>query len=102
MGDLAQTTRIARAALRAGLKAIVFSGSRLQVEVIAKYLKDAIDRDPLRPSRVLAYRGGYLPSERRTAERAMRAGSVSGRPSRTNRAGRVYSSITSDGANGAL
>ncbi len=71
-----QTTRIARAALRTGLKAIVFSGSRLQVEVIAKYLKDAIDRDPLRPSRVLAYRGGYLPSERRTAERAMRAGSV--------------------------
>ena len=71
-----QTTRIARAALRAGLQAIVFAGSRLQVEVITKYLKDAFDRDPRRPPRVLAYRGGYLPSERRAAERAMREGRV--------------------------
>ncbi len=71
-----QTTRIARAALTAGLKAIVFAGSRLQVEVIAKYLKDTFDKDPRRPPRVLAYRGGYLPSERRAAERAMRAGEV--------------------------
>jgi DEAD/DEAH box helicase domain-containing protein len=71
-----QTTRIARAALRAGLQAIVFAGSRLQVEVITKYLKDKADRDPRRPPRVLAYRGGYLPSERRAAERAMRAGEV--------------------------
>ena len=71
-----QTTRIARAALRAGLKAIVFAGSRLQVEVITKYLKDAFDRDPRRPPQILAYRGGYLPSERRAAERALRAGEI--------------------------
>ncbi|MGB5734669.1 MAG: DEAD/DEAH box helicase, partial [Thiohalocapsa sp.] len=60
-----QTTRIARAATRAGLKNIVFARSRLMVEVITKYLKDVFDRDPRRPPRVLAYRGGYLPSERR-------------------------------------
>ena len=45
-----QTTRIARAALRAGLQAIVFAGSRLQVEVITKYLKDAFDKDPEAPA----------------------------------------------------
>lgn len=71
-----QTTRIARAATRAGLKSIVFARSRLMVEVITKYLKDVFDRDPRKPPRVLAYRGGYLPSERRSSEKAMRAGRV--------------------------
>ncbi len=71
-----QSTRIARAATRAGLKNIVFARSRLMVEVITKYLKDVFDRDPRRPPRVLAYRGGYLPSERRGTERALRAGRV--------------------------
>ncbi|AGA89516.1 helicase family protein with metal-binding cysteine cluster [Thioflavicoccus mobilis 8321] len=71
-----QTTRLARLAAKAGLKTIVFARSRLMVEVITKYLKDVFDRDPRRPPRVLAYRGGYLPSERRVAEKAMRAGRV--------------------------
>jgi len=71
-----QSTRIARAATKAGLKNIVFARTRLMVEVITKYLKDVFDRDPRRPPRVLAYRGGYLPSERRNAERALRAGRV--------------------------
>ena len=71
-----QTTRIARAATKLGLKSILFARSRLLVEVITKYLKDVFDRDPRKPARVLAYRGGYLPSERRDAERRMRAGSV--------------------------
>ena len=71
-----QTTRIARAATRGGLKSIVFARSRLMVEVITKYLKDVFDRDPRKPPRVLAYRGGYLPSERRSSEKAMRAGRV--------------------------
>ncbi|WP_295451103.1 DEAD/DEAH box helicase [uncultured Thiodictyon sp.] len=71
-----QTTRIARMAAVVGLKAIVFARSRLMVEVITKYLKDVFDKDPRHPPRVLAYRGGYLPSERRLAEQAMRAGRV--------------------------
>nr|WP_242477253.1 DEAD/DEAH box helicase [Halochromatium glycolicum] len=71
-----QSTRIARMATKAGLKNIVFARTRLMVEVITKYLKDAFDRDPRRPPRVIAYRGGYLPSERRQTERALRAGRV--------------------------
>ncbi len=71
-----QTTRIARTAAKLGLKSIVFARSRLMVEVITKYLKDVFDRDPRKPARVLAYRGGYLPSERRRAEQTMRAGAV--------------------------
>jgi DEAD/DEAH box helicase domain-containing protein len=71
-----QTTRIARLAVRMGLKAIVFARSRLTVEVLTKYLKDVFDRDPRRPPRVSAYRGGYLPTERRATERRLRGGGL--------------------------
>jgi DEAD/DEAH box helicase domain-containing protein len=71
-----QTTRIARLATRMGLKNIVFARSRLMVEVLTKYLKDVFDKDPRRPPRVAAYRGGYLPTERRATEKKLRAGTV--------------------------
>src|ERR1700674_2519432 len=71
-----QTTRIARSAIKAGLKTIIFANSRLMVEVLTKYLKDVFDHDPRRPARVAAYRGGYLPTERRTTEAKLRAGSL--------------------------
>ncbi|MET3653547.1 DEAD/DEAH box helicase [Dyella japonica] len=73
-----QSNRIARTAIRAGLKTLVFAQSRLMVEVLTKYLKDVFDSDPRKPPRIRAYRGGYLPTERRAAEREMRAGSVDG------------------------
>ncbi len=69
-----QTTRIARMAVKQGLKSIVFAQSRLMVEVLTKYLKDAFDKDPRHPARVAAYRGGYLPTERRAMERQLREG----------------------------
>ncbi|MBK5944024.1 DEAD/DEAH box helicase [Halorhodospira halophila] len=71
-----QTTRIARLAVRSGLKSILFARSRLMVEVLTKYLKDVFDKDPRRPPRVAAYRGGYLPTERRQTEQALRAGDI--------------------------
>ncbi|WP_339827600.1 DEAD/DEAH box helicase, partial [uncultured Arenimonas sp.] len=73
-----QSNRIARLAIRAGLKTLVFAQSRTMVEVLTKYLKDVFDHDPRKPPRIRAYRGGYLPNERREAERAMRAGNVDG------------------------
>ena len=71
-----QTTRIAKQAVKNGLKSIVFAQSRLMVEVLTKYMKDAFDRDPRNPARVAAYRGGYLPSERRAMEKKLRAGKL--------------------------
>jgi DEAD/DEAH box helicase domain-containing protein len=71
-----QATRVARLATRMGLKNIVFARTRLMVEVLTKYLKDVFDKDPRRPPRVEAYRGGYLPTERRATERRLRAGEV--------------------------
>ena len=67
-----QTARIARRAVSSGLKSIVFAQTRLMVEVLTKYLKDVFDKDPRRPARVKAYRGGYLPTERRDTERKLR------------------------------
>lgn len=73
-----QSNRIARLAIRAGLKTLVFAQSRTMVEVLTKYLKDVFDHDPRKPPRIRAYRGGYLPNERRETEQAMRAGKVDG------------------------
>jgi DEAD/DEAH box helicase domain-containing protein len=73
-----QTTRIARLAVKSGLKSILFARTRLMVEVLTKYLKDVFDTDPRQPPRVSAYRGGYLPTERRATEGKLRAGGVDG------------------------
>lgn len=71
-----QCTRIARAAMRRGLKTIIFAQTRLMVEVITKYLKDVFDNDPRKSPRVRAYRGGYLPTARRETEQKLRSGRV--------------------------
>jgi DEAD/DEAH box helicase domain-containing protein len=71
-----QSTRIARLAVKSGLKSIIFAQTRLMVEVLTKYLKDVFDNDPRRPPRVSAYRGGYLPTERRATERKLRSGNI--------------------------
>ncbi len=73
-----QVTRLARMAIRARLKTLVFAPSRLMVEVLTKYLKDVFDPDPRKPARIHAYRGGYLPLTRRATEQAMRAGCLDG------------------------
>ncbi len=73
-----QSNRIARLAIKAKLKTLVFAPSRTMVEVLTKYLKDVFDHDPRKPARIRAYRGGYLPTERRAVEREMRAGQVDG------------------------
>lgn len=71
-----QTTRVAKMAVKNGLQSIVFAQSRLMVEVLTKYLKDAFDHDPRYPARIAAYRGGYLPTERRSMEKRLRQGQI--------------------------
>lgn len=73
-----QSNRLARVAIKSGLKTLVFAQSRLMVEVLTKYLKDVFDHDPRKRPRIRAYRGGYLPTERREVEQSMRAGQLDG------------------------
>ncbi len=81
---LKQAVRLASDLIRAHVPTIVFGQSRNAVEVMLRYLRDAVGRDVRRtdkgagidPSRIMAYRGGYLPAERRDIERRLREGEI--------------------------
>ena len=64
--------------LRAGRQTIVFGRSRVSVEILLTGLREAL-REGFGPrSRIRGYRGGYLPTERRSIERGLREGEVLG------------------------
>jgi len=61
------------------IQTIVFTTSRLNVEVLTKYLKDQFTRGkPLDTKFVTGYRGGYLPHLRRQIEAGLRNRNVMG------------------------
>lgn len=72
------TRRLAARCLLAGLQTIVFATSRLEVELLTRYLEDAVARGGLSPSAVAGYRGGLLPSRRRAVQGRLRDGSLRG------------------------
>lgn len=75
-GLIPETRAIAEMLLKCGIQTITFVRSRLNVEVLTKYLKDVV-RDPLgNAGRVRGYRGGYLPTQRREIEKGLRAGQI--------------------------
>ena len=77
---------VAARLLRRGIKTIVFARSRARTELLAAYIRDALARGGRdgdgsgtgRGVRLASYRGGYLPSERRTIERGLRDGAIDG------------------------
>lgn len=75
-GVVRGTVEAARALILAGVSTIVFAGSRLHVELILKYLREALVHDHKDPELVQGYRGGYLPLHRRRIERGLRSGEI--------------------------
>jgi len=92
---VSETRQVALQFLTRGLQIIVFANSRLITEILVTYLKDACEKTPHAvfgrggspievwneqggwgPDMVRGYRGGYLPEERRTIEKALREGHV--------------------------
>ncbi len=73
---LAETRRVALEFLKHNLQLIVFGQSRLAVEILTTYLKDAFHGPPGAADVIRGYRGGYLPSRRREIERGLREGLV--------------------------
>ena len=66
--------------LKSGVKTIVFSRSRQRTELVAEYIRTNLKNHYTENSRIRveAYRGGYLPSERREIERGLRDGEIHG------------------------
>ncbi len=79
---LTLASRWAQPFLRAGRQTIVFGRSRTAVEILLTAVRDGLrEGDGSLPGparRVRGYRGGYLPTERRSIERGLRDGEVLG------------------------
>jgi DEAD/DEAH box helicase domain-containing protein len=73
---LAETRRVSLEFLRHNLQLIVFAQSRLAVEILTTYLKDAFHGPPGAADVIRGYRGGYLPNRRREIERGLREAQV--------------------------
>ena len=66
--------------LKAGIKTIVFSRSRVKTELVASYINKKLSNIYNENNRVKveSYRGGYLPGERRKIEKGLRDGTIQG------------------------
>jgi DEAD/DEAH box helicase domain-containing protein len=73
---LSEARRVALEFLRHNLQIILFAQSRLAVEILTTYLKDAFHGPPGTADAIRGYRGGYLPNRRREIERGLREGQV--------------------------
>lgn len=76
--SLLEAEGLAESLIRNGVQTIVFTRSRLNVEVLVTYLKDIYHKSRDGDKRVRGYRGGYLPNLRREIEKGLRDGSITG------------------------
>ena len=72
-----EVRKLASLFLKNKIQTIVFARSRVRVEVILTYLKELI-KDKVIAKGIRAYRGGYLPTERRKIEQGLRNGEIYG------------------------
>ncbi len=70
-----QAVMLAADLVRAHVPTIVFGQSRNNVEVMLRYLRDELS-PAIDASRIMGYRGGYLPEQRRAIEQSLRDGKV--------------------------
>jgi DEAD/DEAH box helicase domain-containing protein len=73
-----ETQKIAAHFVKNDIQTIVFARSRLRVEILATYLREAMATQKKPASLIRGYRGGYLPRERREIEKGLRHKSIIG------------------------
>ena len=76
--SLFETARIATEALSLGISTIVFTRSRLNVELLLTSIRGGLAKRGADPMMIMGYRGGYLPKERRKIEADLRSGALRG------------------------
>jgi DEAD/DEAH box helicase domain-containing protein len=64
--------------LKQAIQTLIFTTSRLNVEVLTRTLKERFEKGLPGQERIRGYRGGYLPETRREIERGLRDGEVLG------------------------
>lgn len=74
--SLLETRRLAEHFVKNDIQTIVFTKSRLNVEVMVRYLKEFQNKGIQDDGSIRGYRGGYLPLERRGIERGLREGRI--------------------------
>ena len=73
---ITEISRLALHLLSAKVQFIVFARSRIRVEILTRYIKEAAKKLHISPDKISGYRGGYLPSERRSIERGIKNGDI--------------------------
>jgi DEAD/DEAH box helicase domain-containing protein len=71
-----EAARITTQLMSRDIQSIVFARSRLRVEILTTYLKEAVRAMGKDHNLVRGYRGGYLPTERRAIEQGLRDGDI--------------------------
>jgi DEAD/DEAH box helicase domain-containing protein len=74
--SLLETRQLAGSLLAEDIQTIVFTRSRIAVEVLLTYLRQLKKVKPGEDSAIRGYRGGYLPHERRAIESGLRSGTI--------------------------
>ena len=79
-GVVLESRRLALRLLKAGVKTIVFTRSRIHAELVSGYINESLANvfNENHRIRVESYRGGYLPNERRVVEKGLREGFIQG------------------------
>ena len=72
---LKSAVRLTADLVLADVPTIVFGQSRNAVEIMLKYLRDRLHEE-VSDDAIMAYRGGYLPAQRREIERGLREGEI--------------------------
>lgn len=70
-----QAVHLAKDLVRARVPTIIFGQSRNNVEMMLRYLRDAVASE-IPKDRIQGYRGGYLPAQRRDIEEKLRSGEI--------------------------